>query len=90
MKITNKIQDIIEEIEYSMREERIRATTYSDALIRGEDLFVCESAKRRMNEMIQYIGGLSEALRLLGHSVTFDITNGAFDMVYYYNSVNVA
>ena len=90
MKITNEIQDIINVIKREMKEERLYANIFLSHLNDGATDYVLENSKRLMREKIQYIGGLADALRFLGFTVTFDIaTDSKRENVHYFNDVTV-
>ena len=90
MKITNKIQDIIEEIKWEMKEERSYANIFLSNINGNASDYVLENSKRLMREKVQYIAGLANALRFLGFMVTFDIANDSkHENVYFYNNVTV-
>lgn len=90
MKITNKIQDIIDEIKWVMKEERSYANIFLSHLNDGSTDYVRENSKRLMREKIQYLAGLADALRFLGFTVTFDIaTDSKRENVHFYNDVTV-
>lgn len=84
----NRIQSVIDEIRYSMHELNARSETFEQMVVDNDsDNYCMAIAKGRCREMIQYIGGLSEALRFIGFSVDFDIrtSNG----IHYYDDVKV-
>lgn len=90
MKITNEIQDIIDEIKWKMREERSYANIFLSNINDNANDYVLESSKRLMREKIQYIAGLANALRFLGFTVTFDIaTDSKHENVHFYNDVAI-
>lgn len=90
MKITNKIQDIIDEIKWEMKEERSYANIFLSNLNDNETDYVLENSKRLMREKIQYIAGLANALRFLGFTVTFDIASDSkHENVHFFNDVAI-
>ena len=91
MKITKKIQDIIDEIKCEMKEERSYANVFLSNLKDDASDYALANSKRLMREKIQYIGGLADALRFLGFTVTFDIAiDSKYENVYFYNGVAVS
>ena len=90
MKITNKIQDIIDEIKWEMREERSYANIFLSNINDNASDYALENSKRLMREKIQYIAGLANALRFLGFTVTFNIvTDSKHEGVHFYNDVEI-
>lgn len=90
MKITNKIQDIIDEIKWEMKEERSYANIFLSNLNDNASDYVLENSKRLMGEKIQYIAGLANALRFLGFIVEFSIASDSkHENVHFLNDVTV-
>ena len=90
MKITNKIQDIVDEIKWEMKEERSYANIFLSNINNNANDYILENSKRLMREKIQYIAGLADALRFLGFTATFDIaTDSKHENVQFYNGVEI-
>ena len=90
MKITNKIQDIVDEIKWEMKEERSYANIFLSNINNNANDYILENSKRLMREKIQYIAGLADALRFLGFTATFDITTDSkHENVHFYNGVEI-
>lgn len=88
--INERIQNIIEEMKWEMREERSYANLFLENLNKGECDYILENSKRLMREKIQYLGGLADALRYLGFKVEFDAeSNKKYDNVIFFKDVKV-
>ena len=88
--INERIQNIIEEMKWEMREERSYANIFLENLNKGEGDYILENSKRLMREKIQYLGGLADALRYLGFKVEFDTeSNEKYDNVIFFKDVKV-
>ena len=70
---TDFIDNIYCELKASMRELNIKNQTFEEANAKNHDDFTLAKLKGRTFEMIRYIGGIAETLRLLGFNVEFDI-----------------
>lgn len=86
----NKIQTIIDEIRYSMKDLNIRNEIF-DQMVKenNHDDYCMAKAQSRCLEKIHYIGGLSEALRFIGFNVEFSIRTEPTGS-HYYESVKVS
>ena len=88
--INERIQNIIEEMKWEMREERSYANLFLENLNKGECDYILENSKRLMREKIQYLGGLADALRYLGFKVEFDAeSNKKYDNVIFFKDVKI-
>ena len=82
---SDAIENIYCELKASMRELNINNQTFEEANSKNEPDLTLAKLKSRSNEMIRYIGGIAETLRLLGFNVEFDIQSTQNDTHYYKN-----
>lgn len=85
----NTFDNIYCELKASMRELNVRNQTFEQAVNEKENSIVLAKLKARCGEMMLYIGGISETLRLIGFNVEFDIQSTKID-THYYNNVKIS
>lgn len=86
---TDFIDNICCELKASMRELNIKNQTFEEAIAKNHDDFTLAKLKGRTFEMIRYIGGIAETLRLLGFNVEFD-TQSTQNDIHYYKNVTIS